>query len=189
LSYAGSAANASIRGSKTAELLSRCAVESGTSTYYKAIAESVDDQVLKLICTRLAKDEINHFSVFRRKMDELKATEQFGFLHLLKMSLSRLVELEDDQVSYAYYIGLGTQQPYGRRLYSKLMIRAAYGLYTKQRISELIKLNLRALGISKSWVRGHYDLIVTGFTHVLWCYIRSRVAIINLKLYIQRGRI
>lgn len=186
LSYANSTETVSIRGSKTAELLSRCAVESGTSTYYKAIAENVEDKALQLICTRLAKDEINHYSVFRKKLDELRIAEQFSSIKLLKMSLSRLIELEDDQVSYAYYIGMNTQKTYNKKLYSRLMIRTAYRLYSRVRISELVKLNLRAFGLSKSKILNlvGYDRVVSFFTFALFAYIRARLAILNLELYI-----
>jgi rubrerythrin len=188
LSYSNSTETVSIRGSKTAELLSRCAVESGTSTYYKAIAENVEDPALQLICMRLAKDEINHYSVFRKKLDELRGVERFSSIKLLRMSLSRLVEFEDDQVSYAYYIGMNTEKPYSKKLYSRLMIKAAYGLYNRARVSELVKLNLRAYGLPKSgFVRlVGYDRVVSFFTYALFAYIRVRLALINLKLYTRK---
>jgi len=63
LSYINSTSANSIRGSRSAELLSRCAVESATSTYYKSISDLVDDEPLKIICQRLARDEINHFGL------------------------------------------------------------------------------------------------------------------------------
>jgi hypothetical protein len=186
LRYINSNDTTSIRGSKIAELLSRCAVESGTSTYYKAIAENVHDEALRLICTRLARDEINHYAIFRKKLDQLRVSARFSSFDLLKMSLSRFLELEDDQVSYAYYVALNSSEPYNKKLCSQLMIRTAYGLYNKDRVSELVKLNLRAFGISKSrvvWLV-HYDYVVSTFTWTLLAYIRARSAIINVKLHV-----
>ncbi|MBT6203185.1 MAG: ferritin-like domain-containing protein, partial [Rhodospirillaceae bacterium] len=40
----------SVRGSRCAELIARCIVEVGTSSYYSALADSTDEPVLKQIC-------------------------------------------------------------------------------------------------------------------------------------------
>src|ERR1019366_7818302 len=47
-------AQASIRGSRAGELIARCMVETGTSSYYTALAEASDEPVLKAICQRIA---------------------------------------------------------------------------------------------------------------------------------------
>src|SRR4051812_37538589 len=43
-------ADASIRGSRTGELIARCMVETGTSSYYTALGEATREPVLKQIC-------------------------------------------------------------------------------------------------------------------------------------------
>ena len=40
--------DASVRGSMSGELIARCMVETGTSTYYSALAEATEEPVLKL---------------------------------------------------------------------------------------------------------------------------------------------
>jgi rubrerythrin len=109
LAYQNSSEEKSIRGSKARELLSRCAVESSTSTYYKAVASVVEDEPLKIICSRLARDEINHYSLFRRKLDKVREGERIGTLKLAYMSILRLLEFEDDQMSYAFYVACNTR--------------------------------------------------------------------------------
>jgi hypothetical protein len=184
LAYSNSADTASIRGSKAGELLSRCAVESATSTYYKAVASAVDDLPLNIICSRLSQDEISHYSLFRRKLDKIRETESISPFTLMRMSLSRLFELEDDQMSFAFYIAANTNGPYERRYYSSLMTRTAYRLYSKSDISDLVKLNLRAFGLSKSaGIRlfGHAR-VVNWISRALYLFMKSKMVFLNLRI-------
>ena len=64
-------ADASIRGSRTGELIARCMVETGTSSYYTALAESTDEPALKQVCKLIAADEYRHFKLFYDHMQAL----------------------------------------------------------------------------------------------------------------------
>ena len=57
-------ADASIRGSRTGELIARCMVETGTSSYYTALGESTEEPVLREVCRLIAADEYRHFKLF-----------------------------------------------------------------------------------------------------------------------------
>ncbi|PKQ01988.1 MAG: rubrerythrin family protein, partial [Alphaproteobacteria bacterium HGW-Alphaproteobacteria-12] len=50
----------SVRGSRGGELIARCVVESGTSSYYAAIKDATDEPVLKQIASNIAADEFRH---------------------------------------------------------------------------------------------------------------------------------
>jgi rubrerythrin len=188
LSYLNSASTASIRGSKYAELLSRCCVESGTSTYYKAVAAVTSDEPLRTICTRLARDEINHYRLFKKKLDKLRAWQKPKSCFLLWQAIRRLVELEDDQVSYAYYLARSPNQQYDRRYYASLMGRIAFRFYSNERITELIKLNLQAFGIDKTNVFGptKYRLLTKTLAVALRVYIAVRVLLLNQTINLRR---
>ncbi|HUN49400.1 MAG TPA: ferritin-like domain-containing protein, partial [Stellaceae bacterium] len=45
-------AKASVRGTRSGELIARCIVETGTSSYYTALSEAAEEPVLKEICRR-----------------------------------------------------------------------------------------------------------------------------------------
>jgi len=49
-------ARKSVRGTRSGELIARCIVETGTSSYYSALGEAVDEPVLKAICMHIAAD-------------------------------------------------------------------------------------------------------------------------------------
>src|SRR6185312_1597465 len=54
----------SVRGSRSGELVARCIVETGTSSYYTALAEATEEPVLRQICHKIAADELRHYKLF-----------------------------------------------------------------------------------------------------------------------------
>ena len=73
-------ADASIRGSRTGELIARCMVETGTSSYYTALAEATSEPVLKQVCKLIAADEYRHFKLFYDHMRRYLARENLGIV-------------------------------------------------------------------------------------------------------------
>ena len=54
----------SVRGSQAGEMMARCIVETGTSSYYSALKDATAEPVLKQICTKIAADELRHYKLF-----------------------------------------------------------------------------------------------------------------------------
>jgi len=98
-------AEASIRGSRTGELIARCMVETGTSSYYTALGEATTEPVLKQVCKLIAADEYRHFKLFYDHMRRYLAREKLGVLTRLRIALGRIGESEDDELAYAYHCG------------------------------------------------------------------------------------
>lgn len=96
-------AETSVRGSRTGELIARCMVETGTSSYYTALAEVTDEPVLKHICRLVAADEFRHFKLFYDHMRRYLAREHVSFLRRLRIAAGRITESEDDELAYAYH--------------------------------------------------------------------------------------
>lgn len=98
-------ADASIRGSRSGELIARCMVETGTSSYYSALGESTDEPVLKEICRLIAADEYRHFKLFYDHLKRYLARENLSFARRLRVALGRIGESEDDELAYAFHCG------------------------------------------------------------------------------------
>jgi rubrerythrin len=96
-------ADASIRGSRTGELIARCMVETGTSSYYTALAEGSEEPVLKQVCRLIAADEYRHFKLFYDHMRRYLARENLTFMQRLKVAAGRIGESEDDELAYAFH--------------------------------------------------------------------------------------
>lgn len=98
-------ADASIRGSRTGELIARCMVETGTSSYYTALGEATEEPALKQVCRLIAADEYRHFKLFYDHMRRYLARENLSFPRRLRVALGRIGESEDDELAYAFHCG------------------------------------------------------------------------------------
>ncbi len=98
-------AASSVRGSRTGELIARCMVETGTSSYYTALSEATEEPVLQLVCKLIAADEYRHFKLFYDHMRRYLARERIGLLRRLRIAFGRIGESEDDELAYAYHCG------------------------------------------------------------------------------------
>ncbi len=96
-------ADASVRGSRTGELIARCMVETGTSSYYTALGEGSEEPVLKEVCRLIAADEYRHFKLFYDHMRRYLARENLSFLQRLKVAAGRIGESEDDELAFAFH--------------------------------------------------------------------------------------
>jgi len=98
-------ADASIRGSRSGELIARCMVETGTSSYYSALGDATDEPVLKEVCRLIAADEYRHFKLFYDHLKRYLARENLSFPRRLRVALGRIGESEDDELAYAFHCG------------------------------------------------------------------------------------
>jgi rubrerythrin len=96
-------ADASIRGSRTGELIARCMVETGTSSFYTAVADATEEPVLRAICRQIAADEFRHFKLFYDHMRRYLGRENLSFLQRLRIAAGRISESEDDELAFAFH--------------------------------------------------------------------------------------
>lgn len=140
-------ATASVRGSRTGELISRCIVETGTSSYYTALAEASAEPVLKQICGKIAADELRHYKLFYTHMKRYLGAEKLGFWGRLKSGIGRILESEDDELACAYWAANFDGTPYTRRPNSRAYARRAYSVYRRHHIERGIAMVLKAIGL------------------------------------------
>jgi hypothetical protein len=140
--------DASRRGSRSGEMIARCMVEVGTSSYYSALRDSVQEPVLKEICRNIAADEIRHYRLFFKNLDRYLERDQVRLWQRLRVALSRIAEAEDDELAYAYYAANETSHPYDRRRYSRAYARRALALYQEHHVRRMMALVFKAVGLS-----------------------------------------
>ena len=87
------------RGSRTGEMIARCMVEVGTSSYYSALRDGVQEPVLKEICRNIAADEIRHYKLFYGNLTRCLERERVGFCTRLRVAAERIAESEDDELA------------------------------------------------------------------------------------------
>jgi hypothetical protein len=158
--------NASRRGSRSGEMIARCMVEVGTSSYYSALRDGVGEPVLKEICRNIAADEIRHYKLFYNNLTRYLERERIGFLQRLRVAFGRIAETEDDELAYAYYAANETAGPYDRRRYSRAYARRALALYQEHHVRHMTAMAFKAVGLApRSWIAG-------AASHIAWRAVR-----------------
>jgi rubrerythrin len=140
----------SIRGSRCGELVARCIVETGTSSYYTALNEATDEPVLKQICRNIAADELRHYKLFYTYLQRYLEREELNGWRRLKVTLSRIGESEDDELAYAYFAANHPGETYDRRRFTRAYARRAYAVYRRHHVQRGIAMVLKATGLAPS---------------------------------------
>ena len=140
-------ASESIRGSRCGELVARCIVEVGTSTYYSALRDAAEEPVFKAICKRIAGDEFRHYKLFYSNMKRYRDSEGLGRLARARVAIGRLVESSDDELSYAYHCGAGEPGSFVRRRAVLAYASRTLPLYRKNHVERGLGMTLKAIGI------------------------------------------
>ena len=140
----------SVRGSKRGEMIARCVVESGTSSYYSAIRDATEEPVLQEIAGRIAADEYRHYKLF---YDTLHAQSEpdLSFWKKLRIAVERVRESDDDELAYSYYCANvlpeeETAKPYDRKTYTRLASQASMTIYNRRHIQKLVQMVTKAVG-------------------------------------------
>ena len=137
----------SVRGSRYGELIARCIVEVGTSSYYTALADSADEPVLRQICRHIAADEFRHYKLFYDHMKRYRARENPNLIKRLGIALGRLAESEDDELAYAYYAANGVEGPYDRKACAAAYGSRALPHYRSRHIKLATLMTIKTVGI------------------------------------------
>jgi rubrerythrin len=164
------AATKSVRGSRAGELVARCIVETGTSSYYTALAEATAEPVLKAVCQRIATDELRHYKLFLTHLRRYLEREGLGTWGRLKIALARIRESEDDELALAYHAANDPHGIYNRKRAIRAYARRAYAVYRRHHVERGIAMVLKAAGLTPN---GRVNRLATGLA---WWGMRKRAA-------------
>ncbi len=152
-------ADASIRGSRTGELIARCMVETGTSSYYTALGEGTTEPVLKEVCRLIAADEYRHFKLFYDHMRRYLARENLSFLQRLRVAAGRIGESEDDELALAFHCSNEPEgTPYDHDRCIAGYMGRAMGYYRRHHIERGMGMVLKSVGLPP---RGRLSALAT----------------------------
>ena len=167
--------NESVRGSRRGEMIARCVVESGTSSYYSAIRDASEEPVLKEIAGRIASDEFRHYKLF---FDTLNAQDEpdLPFWRKVLVAVGRIGESDDDELSYAYYCANVPAsetggRPYVRSESARASTNATMRIYRKHHINKLAQMVALVVGARpQGWLAK-----IAGA--VIWRVMRARAGL------------
>lgn len=146
-------AGRSVRGSRCGELVARCMVETGTSSYYTAIGDRATCPVLKRICRHIAADEHRHYKLFYDHLKRYLDVDRLGRFSRLRIALGRIAEAEDDELAYAFWAANTADQPFDQDTCVRAYSRRAYGFYQRRHVERGVAMIFRACGFNaQSWI-------------------------------------
>ncbi len=165
-------ATESVRGSRTGELCARCVVETGTSSFYSAIRDAVEEPVLKQICGKIAADEFRHYKLFYTHMERYVARTAAASLRSkvarLWIAITRFREADDDEIASAYHSGNNVTGPYDRAKATAAYEHRVFGFYQERHVRRAGLMFAQAAGFSPD---GWVAKLLAG---LLWAIIRFR---------------
>ena len=147
----------SIRGSRRGEMIARCVVECGTSSFYSAIRDATEEPVLKSIAGHIAADEFRHYKLFFETLHAQDEPEM-PFWRRVLVAVTRVRESDDDELAYAYYSAniapeREAELPYRRDVYAKAYHAKAMTLYRRHHIRKLVQMVAKAVGANpQGWL-------------------------------------
>ena len=165
--------DSSRRGSRAGEMVARCIVETGTSSYYTALHEATDEPVLQEICRRIAADELRHYRLFYKNLQACLARERLGRWRRLTIALGRVAESEDDELAYAYYAANDDTAAYDRRRCGRAYARRAIVLYRPHHVERMAAMMLKAIGLTPN---GHLGVWLSRCAWRAMCWRAASLA-------------
>ena len=163
-------ADASIRGSRTGELIARCMVETGTSSYYTALADAAKEPVLQQVCRLIAADEYRHFKLFYDHMRRYLVRENLSLLTRLRIAAGRITESEDDELAYAFHCGNEPESlAYAHDRCIAAYMGRAMGFYRLRHIERSMGMVLKSVGLPP---RGKLSVLST---RLAWTLLQRRL--------------
>ena len=165
----------SVRGSRRGEMVARCVVESGTSSYYSAIKDITDEPALKEIAGRIAADEFRHYKLFLQMLHKQDERELSVWKKLF-IAAGRITESNDDEICYAYYCAtvLADREaaaPYVRAAYSKAGYNTMLRVYRRRHIGKLTQMVAKAVGVNPQ------GLLTKLAEALVWTMLRVRAGL------------
>ncbi len=139
---------ASVRGSCSGELIARCMVEIGTSSFYTALGEGTQEPLLKVICHNIASDEFHHYSMFYSHLRGYLKHEKIRLPQRLKIAWNRIRETEDDELAYAYFTANASPNAvYDRQSSTRAYRMRMFSMYSKQNVKRMVAMLFKACGV------------------------------------------
>ncbi|MGQ0741310.1 MAG: ferritin-like domain-containing protein [Alphaproteobacteria bacterium] len=167
----------SVRGSKRGEMIARCVVESGTSSFYTAMREATDEPVLKEVAGHIASDEFRHYKLFYEILQAETGPDLPGWRKVW-VALSRVKEADDDELAYAYYCANVPPEkekdvPYRRGACVRAYNAKIMTLYRRHHIDKMVKMVMKPTGLDPS---GTFSAVTSA---ALWRVLSIRAAMAN----------
>ena len=137
----------SIRGSRAGEMVARCMVEVGTSSYYTALGDATDEPAFKFICRKIAADELRHYKLFYDNLKRYLEKDRINRLSRVRVALGRITETENDELACAYWAANNNGEPYDLDVNSRAYMSRAMAYYRDPHLDRALAMIFKECGL------------------------------------------
>ncbi|HZT52166.1 MAG TPA: ferritin-like domain-containing protein [Stellaceae bacterium] len=88
--------------SRALEMVARCVVETGTSSFYRMLSDAAPEPVLRKLALAISTDEVDHYKHFYRFFRRYAAREGTGRAAVLRTLVRRMVEVDAEDAACAF---------------------------------------------------------------------------------------
>lgn len=165
-------AAASVRGSRAGEMIARCIVECGTSSFYSSLRDNGSEPVLREVAGLIARDEFHHYRLFHDLYQRYAPADRIGLLRRLRIALGRVSEADDDELAYAWWSAnvAPSGRPYERTACFRAQQRAALAGFRREHVRRAVHMIARAVGLRPD------GRLARAATRLAWWRLRGRGA-------------
>ncbi|MGA2087963.1 MAG: ferritin-like domain-containing protein [Stellaceae bacterium] len=100
--YGALCSNEHYASTRALEMAARCVVETGTSSFYRMMAEITAEPVLKELTAKISSDEVRHYKHFYHYFLRYQESERQGRAAVLKTLWERAMEIDDEDAFIAF---------------------------------------------------------------------------------------
>jgi hypothetical protein len=165
----------SVRGSRRGEMIARCVVESGTSSFYSAMRDATEEPLLKEVAGRIAADEFRHYKLFFETL-QTQDEPDLPFWRKLLVAVTRVNESDDDELAFAYYCANIPAEreavvPYKRETFARAYHAKGMTLYRRHHVQKLVQMVAKAVGADPQ------GRLTRAASTLLWRVLRMRAGL------------
>lgn len=88
--------------SRALEMVARCVVETGTSSFYRMLSAAAPEPVLRRLALYISTDEVDHYKHFYRYFRRYAETEGTGRAAVLRTLIRRTIEVDAEDAACAF---------------------------------------------------------------------------------------
>lgn len=146
--YAGLCTVEELEADRTLEMVARCVVETGTTTYYQTLRGLSREPVLTDLLGRIRSDEVSHYKHFFKYFKELQAQQRVGRARVARVLYGRLQEMRESDSDVALrhvWAHRGTLFPQGAQSFEDISERVYRTVSTRLPAEQAVRMLLKPL--------------------------------------------
>lgn len=144
------------RHSLRRELLRKCVVKTGTSSFYKALSEQTTEPLLKSICRKIAAEELRHYKFFCFSLKRYLVDHPLPVWRRAWVALKYFKEKEREELASAYFAANTPQGSiYHYQFYHQAYWDRILSCYQPHHFKHAVVLLCKAVGLNpcKLWLQ------------------------------------